>query len=410
MSELHPPVKRRLQRVAGLHPPTRVPGAGARALCAPANRRLPRARAWHGLIACLVLLVAIPVGGARAVSLGELVAGLRIDASAISVSGVSSGGYMAQQFHVAHSRHVNGAGIIAGGPYRCAAGSYPPYTWFDASTLYAATSRCSDTNPWWFYQGPPDLDFSIRETRREAARGAIDSLDGLAGDRVWLLSGSRDKTVPRGVMDILAGYYAEFLDSANIQYVTLDDAGHAMITDDFGNDCAATATPYLNDCDLDAAGELLAHLLGPMQPRAPRADPEAILTFDQGEFVDGEDASISMNAIGHLYLPAPCRRGEPCRLHVVFHGCRQYQELIGTDFYTEAGYNEWAQTNRLVILYPQTAPWQGLRAGNPRGCWDWWGYSGDNYHTRAGKQMRAVAAMIDVLLGARMLTRAAAAD
>lgn len=40
-----------------------------------------------------------------------------VDPTQISVSGISSGGYMAQQFHVAFSKAVMGAGIIAGGPY-----------------------------------------------------------------------------------------------------------------------------------------------------------------------------------------------------------------------------------------------------------------------------------------------------
>ena len=40
----------------------------------------------------------------------------------------------------------------------------------------------------------------------------------------------------------------------------------------------------------------------------------------------------------------------------------------------------------------------GLTA-NPDGCWDWWGYAGDDaYFTCDGKQMRAVRAII-----ARML-------
>ena len=43
--------------------------------------------------------------------------------SAVSVSGVSAGGYMAVQFHVAHSAIVRGAGILAAGPYYCAQGS-----------------------------------------------------------------------------------------------------------------------------------------------------------------------------------------------------------------------------------------------------------------------------------------------
>ena len=37
-----------------------------------------------------------------------------------SVSGISSGAYMAGQFQIAHSRLVTGAAIIAGGPYGCA--------------------------------------------------------------------------------------------------------------------------------------------------------------------------------------------------------------------------------------------------------------------------------------------------
>ena len=48
---------------------------------------------------------------------------LNLDPNEISVSGISSGGFMAHQFHVAHSRNLMGAGIIAGGPYNCAQGS-----------------------------------------------------------------------------------------------------------------------------------------------------------------------------------------------------------------------------------------------------------------------------------------------
>ena len=37
-----------------------------------------------------------------------------------SVSGLSSGAFMTVQLHLAHSASFAGAGIIAGGPYRCA--------------------------------------------------------------------------------------------------------------------------------------------------------------------------------------------------------------------------------------------------------------------------------------------------
>jgi hypothetical protein len=34
---------------------------------------------------------------------------------------------------------------------------------------------------------------------------------------------------------------------------------------------------------------------------------------------------------------------------------------------------------------------------NPRGCWDWWGYTGAAYHTKDGAQIRAVWAMLERL-------------
>ncbi|MCX7219229.1 MAG: depolymerase, partial [Burkholderiales bacterium] len=42
---------------------------------------------------------------------------------ATSVSGLSSGAFMAVQYQVAFSSSVVGAGVVAGGPYYCAAGS-----------------------------------------------------------------------------------------------------------------------------------------------------------------------------------------------------------------------------------------------------------------------------------------------
>ena len=38
----------------------------------------------------------------------------------ITVSGLSSGAYMAVQMHVSHSKSINGSAIFAGGPFYCA--------------------------------------------------------------------------------------------------------------------------------------------------------------------------------------------------------------------------------------------------------------------------------------------------
>ena len=45
---------------------------------------------------------------------------LGADIAATSVSGLSSGAYMAGQIGVAHSKDIKGAGIVAGRPYACA--------------------------------------------------------------------------------------------------------------------------------------------------------------------------------------------------------------------------------------------------------------------------------------------------
>jgi hypothetical protein len=34
---------------------------------------------------------------------------------------------------------------------------------------------------------------------------------------------------------------------------------------------------------------------------------------------------------------------------------------------------------------------------NPQGCWDWWGYTGDQYATKNGPQLKAVDALISHL-------------
>lgn len=66
------------------------------------------------------------------------------DIKETSVSGLSSGGFMAVQFDVAYSSILKGAGIIAGGPYFCA-----------QFNLNTATTVCSCTlNPFFCQVAP----------------------------------------------------------------------------------------------------------------------------------------------------------------------------------------------------------------------------------------------------------------
>ena len=120
-----------------------------------------------------------------------------------------------------------------------------------------------------------------------------------------------------------------------------------------------------------------------------------ILAFDQSEFL-GDPNRHGMNETGYLYLPASCAGGAACRIHVVFHGCRQTTADIGDLFVKQSGFNAWAESNDLILLYPQAR----ATLMNPNGCWDWWGYDDSAYHIKEGRQMAAVKAMIDRLAGA----------
>lgn len=319
---------------------------------------------------------------------------LGAETNPLTVSGISSGAYMAVQFQVAHSKLVRGAGVLAGGPYDCAEGS----TW-------RALTRCMSPSSW-----APLPSASELRARAEALSeaGHIDPLDNLRDDRVWLFSGGRDDIVDTSVMERLAEFYSLWMAPPAIRFVKLPDAAHAMISvaDPQANACGSERSPFINRCgDLDAAGEMLTHMLGPLRPPPMDAQGE-LLSFDQSLFVEGKAIDAGLAEEAYVYVPRACR-SSACRVHVAFHGCRQSAAQIGRRFVDGAGYNRWADNNRIVVLYPQVEPRYGPAIGswrwsnNPFGCWDWWGYSGSNYHTQEGVQIKAVRAMLERLAAPR---------
>ncbi len=58
-----------------------------------------------------------------------------------------------------------------------------------------------------------------------------------------------------------------------------------------------------------------------------------------------------------MFVPKACENGEACRVHVALHGCKQDVDdrKVGRAFVDRTGYNAWADANRLIVLYPQTA-------------------------------------------------------
>lgn len=286
---------------------------------------------------------------------------------------------MAVQFHIAHSATVSGVGVIAGGPYYCAQGS-----------VFTALYNCM-TPGWWTPLPSPAL--LKAEANSLALSGEIDPTAPLAKSRAWLFSGRNDRTVYPTVVQALREFYDSY--HAGVALVADKPAGHGMVTEHAGNACATTASPFIVHCDYDAAGELLKFLYGKLAPPAAK-EGGRLVRFDQQPFAEGDAKAISLDDTGFLYIPARCK-SERCRVHVAFHGCRQGAAEIGEQFVREAGYNRWADTNALIVLYPQAIKRYSPFVFNPRGCWDWWGYTSALYHTKSGPQIKAVKAMLDRL-------------
>ena len=342
-----------------------------------------------GCICSLGLCLASPVLAAD-----PPLASYGIDIQQTSVSGVSSGAAMAVQMHVAYSSIMRGVGVIAGVAYNCS-----------DSTLMSVIQRlglgasCMDGS----------FDFvgqSIARTDAAAADpNAIDATTNLPRQKVWLFSGYNDGVVRRGAMNTVAGYYDHYINagnenSGNVFYKTNNHAPHALVTGD-GGPCLSFNAQWINDCNYDAAGLLLEHIYGYLTPpsKTLSSSPQA---FDQREFVGSTDPrSIGLADTGYVYVPPACQT-YTCRVHVVFHGCKQYAQKVSDAVYSRGGYNRWADANKIIVLYPQTTPVGTEPLGNLDGCWDWWGFidnQDQDFAQKPGQQLSAIKKMLDRLAG-----------
>lgn len=307
---------------------------------------------------------------------------LGADASQTSVSGLSSGAFMAVQLQVAYARSIVGAGVVAGGPYYCAANN----------VLF--TGVCMGQVPFF----PPNPSIMLGFAKDYAKARQIDALKHLSRRKVYVFSGTADSVVRQPAVDATVAFFQlAGVKPENLMYENQVNAGHAVITPKAGNDCDENEAPYINHCMVggqgyDQAGAILAHIYGPMQARVA-APSGQLLTFVQRSFAP---AATSMAPLAYAYVPEACALGTAkCRVHVALHGCVQSAESVGDQFVKEAGYNEWADNNQFIVLYPQVN--KSSSPKNPSGCWDWWGYTGSNYAKRVAPQMKAIMAMVKQL-------------
>lgn len=300
-------------------------------------------------------------------------------AGRVTVSGVSSGGYMAVQAHIALSDRISGAAAISAGPYHCAGGS-----------VTTALGPCM--------QGTGlSVEPLVEFVRQKSASGEIADMANLVNTRAWVFHSPADAVVSPAAGQALADFYAMLLPADNVAFVTAPRSAHGWPTMSSGAPCEQMGGDFINSCNFDAAGELLKFLFGGLaNPRQDMLTRE-LRTVDLSKWFPA-DSDVAKD--GFAYVPANCEASmADCRLHIVFHGCRQGAEFIQDRFARQAGINEWADSNGIVVIYPQVEK----SMFNPQGCWDWWGYTGDDYDLASGAQIAGVRAIIDALASGDLL-------
>lgn len=307
----------------------------------------------------------------------------------VTVSGVSSGGFMSAQMLVAYSNDIKGAGLFASGPYFCTRG-------------VAATIVDCMTTGLSIY-----TEQLILAAEGFEALGLVDKLSNIQNSRVYLFSGKNDYIVWQGVVKKNEEFFRKL--GANIQTEFDLEAEHCFPTDFFGNECGKLGSPYINNCGYKGSKNSLEHIMGTTLLTKVDYKTENLLSFDQSKYNPGMSSSFADS--GMIYVPDGCKE-KACPLHVAFHGCSQTVKDIGLDYVYGTGFLGIAEANDIIILYPQVKI-SSIYPYNPKGCWDWWGYSEVipspvqwSYPTKDGTQMKAVYSMIkDIQSGAFQLDK-----
>lgn len=298
---------------------------------------------------------------------------LHVDANRITLSGISAGGAMASQLHFAYSELFSGVGIVAGVPFGCADGS-----------LATAMARCMGKT-----DGTLPVSQWTEDIRTASEEGWLAETEQLGNDPVWLFHGTLDTLVAVQVSNAVAELYAEFIPETQIVYVNNVAAAHNFPARGNGHACDASQSPFVGNCNYDAAGEILNHMYSGLKPRSSEVTTELTTVGLPGS----TQAGLSDSA--YLFIPPACADGEQnCALHLVLHGCAQSAVQLGTNFIEQSGYLAWAEANNIVLAFPQVIP----GPANPFACWDWWGYTGTAYRWRDGAQMIVLANWIKGLI------------
>lgn len=392
-----------------------------------------------------------------------------------TISGISSGGFMANQMAAIYSSEFSGVGTVAGGFYYCAQDYLPKKVKQDSNTIGSTnlflfeptTKMVSDTlNPFIIFQGvnpqtwfrpqkgnpiylsvavcmgePDKAELPSDVLKKNAERKLIDPLINMKDQKVFIYQGKADSVLNYKMQDKLKEYYvATGVNESNIEILT-GEGSHNFPTDRTdGIKCENEEVPYVSSCGLNVAGKILDHLVEKNLVRG-NFNKDHIYLVDQTKNLNTTNADKNENEwiqpgdslapYGYLYASEKCLQTPgSCKLHVALHGCKmsdsyqesfqeQYQKQVNTykilgmrskkdwrffsvlpaieekvnqygllKFVLDSGYIEYAEANDLMILFPQTWITEKSYPYNPKGCWDWFGWTGDQYATKKGAESK----------------------
>ena len=218
----------------------------------------------------------------------------------------------------------------------------------------------------------------------KSAAGDIDSLQFVRRQKIYVFHGYNDAVLARSVTDAAADFYRHYLGEANrgnLFYQTTIGAGHSLVV--------AQDQPRRRSQRLQGQRRSVYR---PVRLRSGRNHPAAHLRCvecAEPRAVDRNDQavrSVGLCQAGQCQVrsawtrPVTCsfpRRASKARRAASTSPCMAASRTSaksGSASSTHTGYNAWADSNRLIVLYPQTAGEFVLRRFNPQACWDWWSY------------------------------------
>lgn len=321
---------------------------------------------------------------------------------------------MAAQLGVAYSSIFSGFAVFAGGPYDCA--------------------RDQDFYTSCMGNHTPSIEKPIAHIQQWSLEGQIDPIEHLRSSKVYLQTGALDEVVASSVMRQLEKQLYAFIPAEEITFVELEHAAHVFPTDfdpsgSQSSQCTDSISPYIANCNYDGVGEMLKWLYGTdtIQPRRNSGPPTGTLHEYAQEKSTG---AIGLAHFGYYYIPSSCNFSSssssssslPCKLHIALHGCTMSVSQISYKFILDTGYVQYADSNHIILLFPQAAAvaqeedhnnnnennitsrpiWYSNGTEYPGAalaCFDWVGWSGENADWRGGVQMEAIVKMVDVLTG-----------